>query len=292
MNEFKSYHPIVNFTYFVLVIGFSMFCIHPLSLIISLLCGFVYSVMLKGYTAIKSNILYMLPMMICAALINPAFNHEGVTILNYLPSGNPLTLESIAYGIAAAAMLASVICWFSCYNQIMTSDKFIYLFGRVIPSMSLLLSMTLRFVPRFSVQMKNIAAARRCIGKDASNGALISRAKHGLSILSVMTTRALENSIETADSMRSRGYGLKGRTAFSIFKFDDRDMKAFACILIFGIYTVIGALAGQMYFRYFPSMKSCGTSPLSISVFAAYFALCATPIAIEIVEEVRWKATK
>ncbi len=44
--------------------------------------------------------------------MNLAFNHEGATILAYLPSGNPLTLESIAYGFAAAAMLAAVVLWF------------------------------------------------------------------------------------------------------------------------------------------------------------------------------------
>ncbi len=66
---------------------------------------------------------------------NPAFNHEGATILAYLPSGNPLTLEFIVYGLSAAVMMASVILWFSCYNAVMTSDKFVYLFGRVIPAL-------------------------------------------------------------------------------------------------------------------------------------------------------------
>jgi energy-coupling factor transport system permease protein len=49
------------------------------------------------------------------------------------PLRNPLTLESIFYGLAAAVMLAAVVLWFGCYNEVMTSDKFIYLFGRVIP---------------------------------------------------------------------------------------------------------------------------------------------------------------
>ena len=30
-----------------------------------------------------------LPVLLLAALVNPAFNHAGVTILIYLPSGNP-----------------------------------------------------------------------------------------------------------------------------------------------------------------------------------------------------------
>lgn len=292
MNEFKTYHPIVNFTYFLLVIGFSCFFMHPICLVISLICGFIYSVILKGKKAIHKNLLYMIPMLIATALINPAFNHEGVTILEYLPSGNPLTLESVIYGIAAATMIVSVICWFSCYNEVMTSDKFIYLFGRIIPSLSLIISMTLRFVPRFTAQLRVVANAQRCMGRDISNGSIVKRAKYGLSILSVMMTWSLENAIETADSMKSRGYGHSGRTAFSIFTFDKRDKKALTVILILGIYTLIGNLAGGMYFRYFPSIKSTEFSIYYLSIFAAYFLLCVFPVIIEIKEARKWKSIK
>lgn len=47
MNEFKTYHPIVNFVYFIFVIGFSCVFMHTVCLMISLLCSFTYSVMLK-----------------------------------------------------------------------------------------------------------------------------------------------------------------------------------------------------------------------------------------------------
>ena len=292
MKEFKTYHPIVNFVYFVFVIGFSCVFMHPVSLAVSLLSGFTYSVMQKGKKAVKTNLLYMIPTLLFASFINPAFNHEGVTIIAYLPSGNPLTLESVIYGAAAAIMIVSVICWFSCYTEVMTSDKFIYLFGRVIPSLSLVLSMTLRFVPRFSAQLKIVANAQRCMGRDISNGSIISRAKHGLSILSIMTTWALENAVETADSMKSRGYGHPGRTAFSIFTFDKRDKKALFSIIILGIYTLLGNFWGGMYFRYFPSMKASEFGILGLSVFFAYLALCICPIVIEIWEVRKWKAIK
>ncbi len=292
MNEFKTYHPIVNFVYFVFVIGFSMFLMHPLCLCISLACGFTYSGMLKGRRAVKTNCIYMLPMLVAMALINPAFNHEGITILQYLPGGNPLTLESILYGLCAAVMIISVICWFSCYNELMTSDKFIYLFGRIIPSLSLILSMTLRFVPKFSAQLKVVANAQRCMGRDVSNGSIIKRAKHGLTILSIMVTWALENAVETADSMKSRGYGLPGRTAYSIFSFDKRDCKALFWMIFLGVYTFLGNRGGEMYFRYFPSVKWAPASVYSASVFLAYLLLCMCPIMIEIREARRWKAIK
>lgn len=291
MIEFKTYHPIVNFTYFVFVIGFSMFFMHPICLCISLICGFTCLVMLKGKKGIKS-LAYILPVLITAAIMNPAFNHSGVTVLGYLPSGNPLTLESIMYGLAAGAMLASVICWFSCYSEVMTSDKFIYLFGKIIPSLSLILSMTLRFVPKFSAQLKTVANAQKCISRDTSDGSVVRRARHGLTILSAMVTWSLENAIETADSMKSRGYGLPGRTAFSIFTFDKRDRNALFFILVSGIYIIIGSVAGSISFRYFPSVKTGGFSPYGISVFFVYFLLCICPVIIELWEVRKWKVLR
>lgn len=288
-GAFAGYHPLVNFLYFVLVLLGAMIFMHPLALTISLAGAFTYSVVLSGKKALKFNIKYCIPMMLITALVNPAFNHEGMTILTYLRNGNPLTLESVIYGIAAAAMIVTVIIWFSCYNAVMTSDKFVYLFGRIIPSLSLILSMVLRFVPRFKEQIRVISNAQKCVGRDVSNGGLIDRAKHGLKILSIMITWALENAIETADSMKSRGYGLPGRTAFSIFRFDKRDRKVLLAITLTGGLTYGGAFTGTMYWRYFPSMKGVDIGFLSILTFLAYGALCMVPVAIQLWEERTWK---
>ncbi|WP_127583783.1 energy-coupling factor transporter transmembrane component T [Paenibacillus koleovorans] len=288
-DAFSSYHPIVSFAYFALVISCAMVFMHPGCLAISLTLAIAYSIYLNGRRAVKFHLYYMMPLLVVTALLNPAFNHEGATILVYLSSGNPLTLESITYGIAAATMFISVICWFSCYNAVMTSDKFIYLFGRLIPSFSLVLSMVLRLVPRFKAQLALVSSAQRCIGKDVSNGSLLARARNGIRILSILMTWMLENAVETAASMKSRGYGLKGRTAFTLFRFDRRDRKALAAIVAIGGYTLIGAYADAVYFRYFPTMRSVELSVYSVSVFAAYALLCAIPLFINVREDIRWK---
>lgn len=290
MNEFKNYHPIVNFIYFTFVIGFSCFFMHPVCLIISLFSGITYSVMLKGEKTIKTNLIYLLSIIFLMGVINPLFNHEGVTIIRYFKNGNPLTLESIIYGFCAATMIVCVICHFSCYNEIMTSDKFIFLFGKIIPALSLIISMTLRFVPRFQAQLKVVTTAQRCMGQDISKDKIINRVKNGLNILSVMTTWALENSLETADSMKSRGYGIPGRTAFSIYKFDKRDKLALISVLFLGAYVFVGILIGAVSFEYFPYIKSADISLYGISVFTAYFFLCMFPVIIEILEVKKWEA--
>jgi len=288
---FSTYHPVVNFLFFAEVLGFSMFLLHPLCLAISLFCAVGYALCLNGKKALGFCLKGILPMMVFTAILNPMFSHEGITILTYLPSGNPLTLESILYGLAAAGMLAAVVLWFSCFNSVITSDKFVYLFGRVIPALSLVLSMALRFVPRFKAQLRVVTRAQKCIGKDPSRGGLVHRIRCAGAILSVMVTWALENGIDAADSMKSRGYGLPGRTAFSIYRFDKRDKQALIFLLFLGIAVLAGAALEGLTWRYFPSVK-WSTSPLSLCVLVAYAALCAFPIILNRKEDRKWNALR
>ncbi len=291
-DAFGTYHPFVNLIYFIAVISISIFIMHPVILCISFFSCFTYSIMLNGHRAVKFNLLYMLPMMLIAAVFNPLFVHEGATILSYFYNGNPLTLESVAYGAASALMLVSVIIWFSCYNAVLTSDKFIYLFGRIIPSMSLILSMVLRFVPKYKAQIKVISNAQKCIGRSTSNGNIIERAKNGLKILSIMLTWALENGIDTADSMNARGYGLKGRTSFSNFRFDSRDRTATLIIVILNAALLYGIGAGHTYIRFYPTVKLADLSVTSMFVYVCYLVLCFIPIIIDIMEVLKWKYLK
>ena len=287
-SAFEGFHPSINLLYFVAVIGFAMFFTHPVCLAVSLLCAFAYSAYLNGKKAIRFNLIYMLPMLIFTALLNPLFNHQGGTILTYLPDGNPLTLESILYGISASVTLIAVLSWFSCFNVIMSSDKFVYLFGRAIPALSLILAMALRFAPKFRAQIKVISNAQKCIGREVSNGNLLRKIKNGIRILSIMVTWALENAIETADSMKERGYGLPGRTTFSIFRFDKRDGYAMLYILICSAVVIAGNFTGAYQFHYFPTIKGEWTCATLI-VFAAYFALGVYPIIISVREDLVWK---
>ena len=53
MDTFSTYHPVINFIYFVIVIGLSMFFMHPVFLVISLICSMAYGIYLKGKKAMK-----------------------------------------------------------------------------------------------------------------------------------------------------------------------------------------------------------------------------------------------
>ena len=190
-----------------------MIFMHPVCLGVSLVCALAYNVYLNGRRAVRLTSYICCPCSLWRRLLI-RLQPSGRDYPALSEKRQSLTLESVIYGFAAGVMMVSVISWFACFNAIITSDKFIYLFGRVAPSMSLILSMTLRFIPRFKAQIKAVSDAQKCVGRDISSGSLIQRARNGITILSIMVTWALENAIEAADSMKSRGYGLQGRTAF------------------------------------------------------------------------------
>ena len=287
-DAFSAYHPLVNFLYFSLVLLFTMFFMHPVSLLISLASALSYAARLNGKKTLRLSLRALLPLMLFTCLVGAAFQHEGASILCYLPGGNPLTLESIGYSAASSLMLCSVIVWFTCYSAVVSSDKFIYLFGRVIPALSLVLSMTLRFVPRFHRQFLTVSEAQRAMGRDVSRGSVRERIKNAAAILSIMVTWSLENAIETADSMKSRGYGLPGRSAFSIYRITPRDKAALLWLAFCGVYILAGAAAGCLRWQYYPTMQGA-MSGAALSFQLAYLALCLTPLILNEKEDRKWK---
>lgn len=290
-DSFSGYHPVVNLIYFVFVIGFSLVLSHPLAQGISLICAIAYAVSADGKKSVLFLLRYCLPMVLLTAFINPAFNHEGATTLLYFPNGNPLTLESILYGFSAGTMLVTILMWFSSFNKVMTTDKFIYLFGKVIPALSLVLSMSLRFVPKFKSQMQTVTEAQRSIGRDVSSGSLLQRTKTAIHIFSIMITWSLENAIETSDSMKSRGYGLKGRTAFSIYRFDQRDKSALIWLSFCGLFLIAGTILNAFGFRFFPDIRYTVIDMTTVPFYFIYFALCITPVIVNYKEEKKWKTS-
>ena len=288
-DSFAEYHPFINLLYFALVIGFSLAVSHPLIQIISLLCAIVYILTAEGRKSMGFVLKLGLPMVLLTAIINPLFNHEGSTVLLEFSNGNPLTLESILYGLSAGIMLVTVLLWFSSFSRVMTTDKFIYLFGKIMPALSLILSMTLRFVPKFRAQMTTVADAQRCIGKDVSDGSLLSRIKTASRIFSIMVTWSLENAIETADSMKSRGYGLRDRTFFSVYKFDERDKYALIWYCFCGMLLTAGVILSAFGFSYFPVISHTSFDMKTIPFYCVFFALCITPVVLNLKEEIKWK---
>lgn len=286
-DAFGRYHPAVNLMYFVPVIGLSMASNHPVVQTICLLFGAWYAVQCQRGDAVRFLLRFCLPVLLLAAVLNAFLSHRGATALFYLPSGNPVTLESTLYGLSAGTMIASAALWFMNFQRVLTADRFLYLFGRAAPALSLVLTMTLRFLPRFKAQLACVREAQRGIGADEKR--LSDRMRNAVSVFSVLITWSLESAADTADSMKSRGYGSGKRTSYSAYTLEKRDKAALLFLSCGSLFLIAGAYFSP--FSYFPRLSRVSFSPVCLLFYAVYAAICAVPILINIQEERKWKST-
>ena len=82
----------------------------------------------------------LIPLAAVFALYYSSYHHFGMTELGINFVGNRLTLESMVYGLVIGFVIAGVMIWFSCVYSVFTTDKVVYLFGKVSPAMSVLIA--------------------------------------------------------------------------------------------------------------------------------------------------------
>ena len=286
-STFAGCHPAVNLIFFLFTIGITMFSMSPVFLAATLVFSWLYSILLNGKKAIKSNLLFTLPIVVIMAVINTLFTHNGATVLFYV-NNSRITLEALLYGLAAAVLLSSIIVWFSCFNVVMTSDKLIFIFGKAAPVLGLTLSMIFRFIPLLKARFREISMGQRCMGRHVTGG-FMAKLRQVTKEVSILISWSLEAAIETSDSMEARGYGLPGRTSFHLFKMTPTDKVLLTGISISGIIAAVGCALGKTSIYYYPKVVLGQWDIMTVITFAAYIALLAVPVIADILGEIKWQ---
>lgn len=183
-DPFSRCHPAVQFLFFLGAIGFGVVIQHPAYLLAGWVAAAGYYLLLHGPGGWRQVIMW-LPVFVALTVLNPLFNPRGEHVL-FTIFGRPYTGEALAYGGVIAGVFVVMMLWFGCYNRVMTSDKFMCLFGNWAPSLSLLLVMVFRLVPRFFRQTRQLIGARRSVGKGTGKG-YRDKVAAGMTVLSVKT---------------------------------------------------------------------------------------------------------
>ena len=291
-GRFILMHPVVTASYYAIVIGILMFSNSPLFLISAIAMGMCYDMLLKGRRSLRNNLFIILFMSFLTVLINALFTHNGSTVLFYL-GNNRVTLEAACYGLAMALMLSGVVIWFSSFNVVMTSEKLIYIFGRFAPVLGLTLSMIFRFVPLLRTRFELIGEGQKALYAGDENGFIGKIRQFGKEV-SILVSWSLESSIESADSMAARGYGLKGRTSYNLFKIRTADIMTLLLSMLLGGVTITSYAAGVNKLYYYPVIRVVESSPkwLELAGYISFIALLAMPLAIDLIGELRWKKSR
>jgi len=285
---FERCHPAVNLICFTAVLVGMITFQHPVFLAVSFLCAFAYSIKRNGPKALIFN-LCLLPLVAVFALYYSSYTHFGMTVLRQNMVGNNMTLESLVYGVVLGMIGAGVCMWFSCVFSVFTTDKVVYLFGKVSPRLSLFLAISLRMIPRIKKEAKRINMAQQGIGRGANQGNRWQRFRNCLRILSMLITWTIDSLTVASESMRSRGSSLRGRKAFSIYRFDNRDrayvIGLFLCLTL----SMMAVLLGQTDMVYDPRIIWTKVNPLFC---VGYAVLCLMPLGLEVWTEYRFKKAR
>ena len=284
--KFENYHPTINLLFFVAAITCTLWFRHPVYLGISFVAAFLYSWHLNGKKALIFNLILM-PLAGLYAWWYGVYHHFGVTILGRNFAGNDITLESYVYGLMLGVTVAVAVMWMSCVFAVFSSDKIVYLFGRVSPKLSLFLSILLRSVPQIKGRARKIRIAQCGIGRGPGQGNILARCRNCLRLLSILITWTLESFATSSASMKSRGYALKGRTAFSIYRFDHRDRSVVIALFVCLTLTVMAVLLDQTHILFDPEIIFNRITWVSYIFYAAYAGMLLMPLGLELYGEYR-----
>lgn len=288
---FERCHPAVNFLFFTAVIAGAALFRHPVFLLIGFCCAFAYAAKRGGGRAAARQLI-LLPLIVVFALYYGTFTHFGVTVLGKNFAGNALTLESLVYGCVLGTTAAAVILWFSCVHSVITADKVVYLLGRVSPRLSLFLAILLRMVPGIRREAGRISTAQKGIGRGVNQGSPTRRLRNAIRIFSMLITWTVDALTAASDAMACRGGTLRGRTAFSVYRFDNRDrafvIGMFTCLT----FTAMAVMLRQTEAIYDPGIRIPPITAMSWLFFFGYTALCLMPLALELWTEYRFRKAR
>lgn len=283
--NFSENHPATQFIFFAASICSVILNRNPFFLCSSLVIALLYRYLQKrSFKVIKELLFYILLTGFFTVLI-PLVSHNGKTALFFI-NDNAVTQEAVLLGSCTGLEISSVICWFSCMSHVMSGEKIIYLISGIFPRLAVFISGIMKLIPLGKKQYLNIYRSQKCIYSGYKS--LWKRIYIIIRSFSALITWLIESTADSADSMYARGYGLSGRSSFSIYRFRRFDVVILAVIaymLPFTAASVIYQTAGAVFYP----ETVIPLSAANILTSLLWTILMLIPIMTEICEEYKWK---
>lgn len=253
-NFFNHRHPLVASSYYIVVLLIVMSTTNPIVIGSCFIGSFCFRlIQLKGRQFIRS---FGFPFffLIAITLTNPLFVHRGGTILFFF-FGKPFTLEALVYGLHMGIMIATVLFLFQSLQVVVDSEKFFYLFGKRFAKLSLILTMIFRFIPLFQHYFQELRQVQKTMDRTQQRS-LKEKADYGLDLFGNLFSWALENAMDTADSMKARGYGSYQRSSRISYRWSWVDTVCLFGVLGMLSIFLISLAKGVYLFNYYPYTES------------------------------------
>lgn len=248
---FSTLHPVILLGYALGVPILTMCMGNPWCLLVSFGCALVMEWFYLGKQFVWQGIRGTWLLFLLIMILNFMTNHRGLITL-FQTRTRRYTLESLCYGAANGLLLCAVIFWFRCFSAVLSNQKFLYLFGRRFQTAALLLSMILKLFPETQYKITQIRMAQDDSAFQEKE-ALKVRLKKSMRQISCLLEWSMEDSIETADSMKARGYGAGRRGQYERYHFTSYDLGALAVMLCLSGTVIMGMVLGKITFSYYPT---------------------------------------
>ena len=274
VGAFSMSHPAVPALYMVLTLGLTMFSMQPVLIALSLAGGLAYGLATRGAARTLGALRWQLPVILIIAVLNPLFSASGSTEL-FRIGMRAVYLESMVYGLCMGGLFVASVLWFEAAASMLEYDKVLALFGNAAPVVALMISMCMRLIPQFLRRGRTVLAGR------APTDPVRSR----LRASSVLMGWGMEDSLERADAMRSRGWGAATRrTTYARYRLGRGDVAALVGLALFGVVTVTVAWTATTQYSFYPQLLVPAPWPGYV-VYAAWMVL---PCALHASDEKRF----
>ncbi len=271
MRSLERTHPLCCFVYLVVVLGITIFTRDPIALVESAV-GAALLLILSG----KARIVIWLPVVtVVSAVTNPVFVHRGDTVL-FFAGDLPVTAEAVLYGAVFGLMVSAAAGWSVNAVKYITTDKYIWLFGRILPVSGLVLSCGLRLVPLFIRRTRDFSASQGAVG-----------VRDTLKAFSASVGYSAEEAMNSADSMRARGYGTARRTSYSLYRLGGREAVQLAAVILCGAASVAAVISGGGAFEFYPALSGVELSVADMLLYIAFGAVCIMPSCVILHENIK-----
>ena len=279
---FSMSHPAVPALYMVLTLGLTMFSMQPVLIALSLAGGLAYGLATRGAARTLGALRWQLPVILIIALVNPLFSASGSTELFHIGM-RAVYLESMMYGLCMGGLFVASVLWFEAAASMLEYDKVLALLGNAAPVIALMISMCMRLIPQFLRRGRTVLAVQDAI--DVPGRAPADPVRSRLRASSVLMGWGMEDSLERADAMRSRGWGAASRrTTYARYRLARGDAAALVGLAVFGAAAVAVAWTATAQYSFYPQL-SVPAPWLGYVVYAAWMVL---PCVLHAIDEKRF----
>ena len=177
--------------------------------------------------------------------------------------------------------ILTVLFAFLSYNQVIGSQKFLYLFSNLVPKSALLLMMSMRFIPLLLRRFRNINAVQKTRGINPRRGSWLKRFRDGALQLKILLTWSLEEALQTADSIYARGYGRGKRSSYHRFRMNREDWFCMTALIGTMLVCVAGWLLGYGELVIYPELADWRPQGLQWVTYGSFCLYLGIPLFIE-----------